>query len=601
MRAGHCIWRAIARHGPDAPPKGGPQREDGQAIARFFGWLGRRLLLYLLLVVAIGAAGFVGPWVKRELAGGLSAERRAMALEEASQRFAAERDGEVGRLKAGAQMWRGRGIGELDAAIAERQRALIAARRAAADLPPRWRLALEGSDAVLAAERLRLRAAVIEEELASLRAARLLAASNGQAARSLIDLNTQRVAAGQAAARCRAAQGARSAFEARWRWRLRAWIESREHRALTAQEQAACTAARQASARVAALEQGYRAAAQARDGAEAAFATLTGRQAQQLGTLGEELSDDARRAAVEWRGSAMARLRLWAGAMQLSALLWKAAVALALIMASPYLIRLFCYSVLAPIAMRRPSIRLNVPGGAGARVEPAERSTTSVAVTLTQGEELLVRQDYLQSSSHEGAKGTQWFLDWRHPVTSIATGLSFLTRIRGEGQMTSVSAVRDPFAEVTILTLPEGGACVLQPRAIAAVAQPIDRPLTVRTHWRLFSLNAWLTMQLRYVVFHGPARLVVKGGRGVRVERAARGRVFGQAQLVGFSADLAYSVTRTETFWPYLLGREQLLKDKVEAGEGVLVVEEAPMAGRRGEVRHGIEGLIDAGMKVLGM
>jgi len=142
---------------------------------------------------------------------------------------------------------------------------------------------------------------------------------------------------------------------------------------------------------------------------------------------------------------------------------------------------------------------------------------------------------------------------------------------------------------------------VLQPRAIAAVAQPIDRPLTVRTHWRLFSLNAWLTMQLRYVVFHGPARLVVKGGRGVRVERAARGRVFGQAQLVGFSADLAYSVTRTETFWPYLLGREQLLKDKVEAGEGVLVVEEAPMAGRRGEVRHGIEGLIDAGMKVLGM
>ena len=77
-------------------------------------------------------------------------------------------------------------------------------------------------------------------------------------------------------------------------------------------------------------------------------------------------------------------------------------------------------------------------------------------------------------------------------------------------------------------------------------------------------------MQLRYVVFHGPARLVVKGGRGVRVERAERGRIFGQDQLVGFSTDFAYSVTRTETFWPYFLGREQLLKDRVADGVGVL-------------------------------
>ncbi|MDZ7894775.1 MAG: hypothetical protein U5M50_07450 [Sphingobium sp.] len=157
-----------------------------------------------------------------------------MALEEASQRFAAERDGAVGRLKAGAQMWRGRGIGELDAAIAERQRALIAARRAAADLPPRWRLALEGSDAVLAAERVRLRVAVIAEELAlAATAPRALLASEQRAGGTEPGRpeHAARLAAGQAAARCRAAQGARSAFEARWRWRLRAWIESREHRA----------------------------------------------------------------------------------------------------------------------------------------------------------------------------------------------------------------------------------------------------------------------------------------------------------------------------------------------------------------------------------
>jgi hypothetical protein len=45
-----------------------------------------------------------------------------------------------------------------------------------------------------------------------------------------------------------------------------------------------------------------------------------------------------------------------------------------------------------------------------------------------------------------------------------------------------------------------------------------------------------------------------------------------------------------------------LLKDRVEAGVGVLIVEEAPFAGRRASgVPHGIEGLMDAALKVFGM
>jgi hypothetical protein len=103
-------------------------------------------------------------------------------------------------------------------------------------------------------------------------------------------------------------------------------------------------------------------------------------------------------------------------------------------------------------------------------------------------------------------------------------------------------------------------------------------------------------------MFHGPGCLILRGGRGVRVESAATGRIFGQDQLVGFSADLAYSVARTETFAPYLFGREQLFKDKVEQGAGVLIIEEAPLAGRKGgEVRRGLEGAFDAGLKALGL
>ena len=254
------------------------------------------------------------------------------------------------------------------------------------------------------------------------------------------------------------------------------------------------------------------------------------------------------------------------------------------------------------MAERRPSIRIAVPGGIGAPMPRAGASRTSIAVQLGAGEELLVRQDYLQSSSVSGAKETQWMLDVKHPLSSLASGLWFLTRIRGVGEVTTISAVHDPFAEVTEVTLPEGGAAVLHPRALAAVVQKQGQPMRITSHWRLFSLNAWLTMQLRFLVFHGPARLVIKGGRGVRVEPAGAGRIFGQDQLVGFSAELAYSVARTETFWPYFLGREQLLKDRVLDGEGMLIVEEAPMAGRKAAgARGGLEGAMDAALKAVGL
>ena len=180
--------------------------------------------------------------------------------------------------------------------------------------------------------------------------------------------------------------------------------------------------------------------------------------------------------------------------------------------------------------------------------------------------------------------------------------MTFLTRIAGEGSRTTVSAVRDPLAEVAVIELPTGSSCVLHPRALAAVIQPIGQPIRITGHWRLASLHAWLTLQLRYLVFHGPARLIIKGSRGVRVEAAEWGRIFGQAQLVGFSANLAYSVRRTETFWPYFLGREELLKDRVLDGDGVLIVEEAPLAGGQpGQIKRGLEGAVDAGLKAFGL
>lgn len=265
----------------------------------------------------------------------------------------------------------------------------------------------------------------------------------------------------------------------------------------------------------------------------------------------------------------------------------------------PFAIRALFYYVLAPIAARRPPLRFAASEDAVA-FAPGERSGISLALPLGAGETALVRQDFLQSTSMKGEKRTQWLLDWRHPVASFASGMRFLTRIDGAGEEVIVSAVKDPFAEVAMLTIPAGGAAVVRPRALAAIVHSEDEAPRVTSHWRLFSLPAWLTMQLRYFVFHGPAKLVLKGGRGVRIEAAHNGRILGQDQVIGFSTDLAYSVIRTETFAPYFFGRESLLKDRVEGSRGVLLVEEAPLAGKTG-IRRGLEGTLDAMLKAFGI
>jgi hypothetical protein len=571
-----------------------------QLIGKLFGWLGRKVVLYAILLVAIAASSFVVPRIKQIAVGKAPAQIRTHVLDAAASRIALERNAAAQSFKEQARNLRSQSIDKLD----QERRSLITERAqllaTIGTAKSAWILAIVDQGALLTVERSKLRVAVIDQQLSAISAAREAALTNGASVAAKANLAVQQREVERLIPLCNQASRNLGSYEQRWRWKLRRWWESDEHKALVVARNQRCAVARASISRRDDLVRITRQTNALNRHAQEALAGAAGATAV-IQKVGVDLAKDAERARIEFSGSLPERLRTWSERWKLTELLRTAGIALAVIIAIPFLIRLLCYFVLAPLAMRSTAVRIRIPGGRSVSIPPSAPSATSVGVRLAQDEELLVRQDYLQTSSHAGRKGTQWWLDWTKPITSIATGLTFLTRIRGDGEVTTVSAVRDGLAEVTIMTLPEGAACVLQPRALAAVAQPIGRRLRITRHWRLGSLNAWLTLQLRYLVFHGPVRLVLKGGRGVRVEAAEQGRVFGQDQLVGFSADLAYAVTRTETFWPYFLGREQLLKDRVMAGEGVLIVEEAPLTARRGEVRRGLEGMIDAGMKVFGM
>ncbi len=279
---------------------------------------------------------------------------------------------------------------------------------------------------------------------------------------------------------------------------------------------------------------------------------------------------------------------------------------------TPIAIKALFYFVLAPLATRRPPVRL-LPDSNGALMLETGASSVSRAITVDSVHELLVHPEFLQSASVRGEKTTQWLLNWRFALTSLSAGMVALTRIRCDvPESFVISATQNALAEIGVLYLPAGSAVVMQPHNLVGVIQRRDTPLHITAHWRLTSLHAWLTLQLRYLALHGPARLIVQGCRGVQVEPAAEDRAINQAATIAFSANVPYSTRRCETFVAYLLGQQELLNDcfgsTQGAGEsesrdaGFFVYEEMPHADRKaGITGRGLEGLTDSVLKVLGV
>lgn len=275
-------------------------------------------------------------------------------------------------------------------------------------------------------------------------------------------------------------------------------------------------------------------------------------------------------------------------------------------------IKVFFYFVVAPWVVGRPPIRL-LPSASGGILSPSvegaagngrgKMSAVSQSITLGEHQELLIQPDYLQSTSLQARKKTKWFLNASLPFTSLASGMFMLTRVSPAGyEPVIISSTKDPLSEVGIINLAEGAAFVCQPRSLAGVIQDRRNPIRITRHWRLNSLQSWLTLQLRFLVFHGPGQLVIKGCRGIRIESTGMGRLINQAATLGFSANLDYANTRCETFVSYWNGKEDLFNDLFKGESGVYVYEEIPDLKRTtGTMGRGLQGLTDAFLKVFGV
>lgn len=274
----------------------------------------------------------------------------------------------------------------------------------------------------------------------------------------------------------------------------------------------------------------------------------------------------------------------------------------------PPLARIFAYTVFAPFVSGRAPVLL---GPATEALPEITASRSSMDLTLGPGDTLWVREKFLQSSDEGLRKRTKSVLDWGMPLTCLAAGLTelveMLNRSPDATYRATFSSQENPNTELVLVTVPPGASLVLRPSFLAGAVGLGGGKVRIRRHWRLFTMQSWVTGQFRYFEFVGPCRLLVSGSRGVRAEvlsadagNASPARRANQDATIGFTPGLAYRPVRAETFWAYFRGMNPLFDDLFE-GEGVFLCQETSAKGPQEETRKFWAGLRGGVLRIFGL
>jgi hypothetical protein len=238
-----------------------------------------------------------------------------------------------------------------------------------------------------------------------------------------------------------------------------------------------------------------------------------------------------------------------------------------------------------------------------------QESNVKVADELWPGEMLRVRPEFLQSSD-EGLKQRRCLvLDWRRAFSCLASGLTGLLELRnhrnaGERHVGFASS-KDSSAELTIVSVPEGGSFILRAGFLVGVITPSGKSVAIRRHLRLFHWQSWVSGRFGYWEFFGPCRLIVSCVSAVTVESLRANdtgerpsRWVAQAGVVGFSPQLALKPVRCLSFWRYFNERRPLYDVEI-SGTGVFLASES--GGQARQRMRGNEGPTVKLLKLFGL
>lgn len=279
-------------------------------------------------------------------------------------------------------------------------------------------------------------------------------------------------------------------------------------------------------------------------------------------------------------------------------------LALVIVIAGPFVLKLTAFYVIAPIFHWARPIKFS-----DEKLPAPEILDHGVSVSLDikEGEQAWIKEAYLQASDESLARRTRFVLNWQIPITCLAAGLIELVEFASENDSMNggitASTQDKPDMELSLVNVPENGSLILRPSHLVGLIGSGAQPVSIRRRWSFGRAQAWMTLQFRYFEFVGPCRMVVSGIRGVRAERISsaegQGRRANQDSTIGFTPDLEFGATRAETFWAYFRGFNPLFDD-VFRGEGTFLCQEISKGENTGPMRFWT-GFRDAFLKVVGI
>ena len=273
------------------------------------------------------------------------------------------------------------------------------------------------------------------------------------------------------------------------------------------------------------------------------------------------------------------------------------------ILIAPGIIKFFLFYFIAPLLKFSKPIVLE-KYTSGFKV-PLKEFSDSITHTLHANEIALVRSDYVKSSSISSKKSTRFLLNRYFPFSSIAAGMYLLTKIEGDNSVLTIGPTKemDALVELSTVSIPSGKSLVISPQAMAGVIIREDQKVEVHSKWRLFCLNAWITLRLRFLIVHGPCKIIMKGLRGILFEEATNaGKLANDPCVLGFTPNLEFSNVRCETFMSYFTGNDYLFNDKFVGQSGFFILEKVPSSSAKGRGFRGkLEGIFEGILKIFGI
>ena len=321
------------------------------------------------------------------------------------------------------------------------------------------------------------------------------------------------------------------------------------------------------------------------EGAKARQATLEQAKATTLGDLERAEAEHAlaKSQTERWQG------RVNQGQQALRAAYKKMGKPLIIISLSiifiPILAKIALFYFWAPLLSWGRPVVIHTEARAPVRVW---QTAVAEEIVLEPGESATIQHRFYQASDEDLVKRTKLVFSWRYPFSCLACGLFLLTRVGNRHPQAkrrlTLSSQTEAEIEMAVVEIPQGGSIICRPSFVAALVQRSGEQVRIRSHWRFFSLHAWITLQFRYFEFRGPVKLVLWAYRGVRAERLTRENIIhgnerrtNQLATIGFTPSLSYRSRRSETFISYLRDQNPLFDD-LFSGQGVFLCQQISRA-----------------------